>query len=198
GPLVAFVGRTSLDKGAITAAEAVRSLSRRDTGDVSLVLLGPADRSFTRYYARLSQADRQRIRLVGPVSEADKHAFLERSNLLVLPSRVDSFGIVLLEAWAHGKPVIGARAGGIPGVIDAGVDGLLVPWGSTQALAGAIAEILDHPEKARAMGEAGRLKTQTRYTWPAVYERIESVYQTALRTSGERPAEYVEPPCASS
>jgi glycogen(starch) synthase len=180
-PVVVFVGRVSRDKGALVAADAVRLLASESSPAPVLVLLGPIDDSFRRYYARLSKRERAYIRLLGPVSEADKHAILERSSLLVLPSRVDSFGIVLLEAWAHGKPVIGARAGGIPGVIDDGVDGLLVPWGDARSLAVAIREILADPANARAMGEAGRLKTEMRYTWPAVYRQIERIYENVVR-----------------
>jgi glycogen(starch) synthase len=186
GPVVAFVGRVSRDKGALLAADAVRMLASESSPVPVLVLLGPVDDSFSRYYARLGQGERAYIRLLGPVSEADKHAILERSDLLVLPSRVDSFGIVLLEAWAHGKPVLGARAGGIPGVIDDGVDGLLVPWGDARSLAAAIRQILDDPEKARTMGEAGKRKTEMRYTWPAVYLQIERIYEDVMRRHKDR------------
>ena len=196
GSLVLFVGRISHDKGAICAADAIRELNRKRSDLVSLVMLGPIDRSFTRYYARLSAAERAYVRLVGPVSEEDKHAFLDRSEMLVLPSRVDSFGIVFLEAWSHGKPVIGARAGGIPGVIDDGVDGLLVPWGDVRSLAGAIRALLDDPEQARAMGAAGRLKTQTRYTWPAVYGLVEGIYEKALAEKDHSTVGPAELPCA--
>lgn len=117
------------------------------------------------------------VRPLGLVSEKDKHALLSRARVLVLPSRVDSFGIVLLEAWAHGKPVIGARAGGIPGVIDEGENGLLVDWGDSRALADAIARLLADSDEAARMGSAGREKMAREYTWSAVYDRIERVYQ---------------------
>ena len=66
------------------------------------------------------------IRPLGILDEGEKHAILEASTMLLLPSHSDSFGIVILEAWAHGKPVIGARAGGIPGVIDDATS--FLPW----------------------------------------------------------------------
>jgi len=136
----------------------------------------------------MSARERAGIVLLGPVSEQVKHTVLERAELLVLPSRVDSFGIVLLEAWSHGKPVIGARAGGIPGVIDHGVDGLLVPWGDHRALAEAIETILGDPDRARRMGDAGRAKTAARYTWPAVYAQVEELYQRVLVARGHSTA----------
>lgn len=180
GSLVVFIGRVSRDKGAISAAEAIRILRERAQPHVSLILIGPIDATFARYYERLGASKRNGIVLLGPVDESTKHAILERSSMLVLPSRVDSFGIVLLEAWAHGKPVIGARAGGIPGVIDDGVDGLLVPWGDASALAGAINVLLTDPIGAAEMGRRGQRKTEDCYTWSAVWQRIEGVYKEVI------------------
>lgn len=180
GPVVVFIGRVSRDKGAITAAEAIRALREQAQCNVSLILIGPIDRTFARYYERLSASRRKGIVLLGPVDEWKKHAILERSSMLVLPSRVDSFGIVLLEAWAHGKPVIGARAGGIPGVIDDGIDGLLVPWDDASALAGAINALLIDPLLAADMGRHGQRKTADRYTWSAVWQRVEGVYKEVI------------------
>jgi glycogen synthase len=184
GPLVLFVGRISRDKGAMLASEAIRRLATQQWQPPTLVLVGPIDRAYARYYQGLSAEDQRRIRLVGPASEADKQAYLERATMLVLPSRVDSFGMVFLEAWSHGKPVIGARAGGIPGVIDDGRDGLLVPWGDVGALSDAIAYLLTHPDRAREMGEAGQMKTNERYTWSAVWTAVERIYANVLAERG--------------
>ena len=184
GSVVVFIGRVSRDKGAITAAEAIRAIREGTQTRVSLVLIGPIDTTFARYYERLSASNREGVVLLGPVDEATKHAILERASMLVLPSRVDSFGIVLLEAWAHGKPVIGARAGGIPGVIDDGDDGLLVPWDDPSELAGAISALLADPLLAAEMGERGRIKTVEQYTWSAVWQRTASVYEEAVSAHG--------------
>ncbi len=178
-PLILFIGRVGRDKGAIDAAEAILALGERPdvVSPPCLALIGAVDRDFEHYYRHLPTEAQMQVRPLGLVSEADKHALLSRARALVLPSRVDSFGIVLLEAWAHGKPVVGARAGGIPGVIDEGENGLLVDWGDPSALANAIVQLLGNPEEAQRMGAAGREKMTREYTWSAVYERIERVYQ---------------------
>lgn len=178
-PLVLFIGRVGRDKGAIDAAKAVVGLAQRPGSATRpcLALVGAVERDFQRYYRRLPADARARVRPLGTVSEAVKHALLERARLLVLPSRVDSFGIVLLEAWAHGKPVIGARAGGIPGVIDEGINGLLVDWGRPDQLADAMASLLADSDAAARMGAAGRAKVAREYTWEAIYARLEQVYQ---------------------
>ena len=85
-----------------------------------------------------------------------------------MPSRTDSFGIVYLEAWLNGVPVIGARAGGVPEVITDGVDGYLVDFGDVAALANRIELLLRRPEAARALGEAGRRKVLAEHKWIAI------------------------------
>lgn len=170
-PYALFIGRVSFEKGAIHAAEAVLALNRQGTA-VHLALVGQAAPEFERFYARLSPEERRVIRPLGSVTEAEKHALLAHAALLALPSRTDSFGIVLLEAWAHARPVIGARAGGIPGVIDAGENGLLVEFGAVEALAGTMGRLLDDADLRERLGRNGRAKLQREYTWDRVAARV--------------------------
>lgn len=183
GPLVIFVGRVSRDKGAIQAAQAVRLLHDRGIA-VTLVLVGQIASEFRRHHRRLNDAEKQIIRPVGSVDEAAKHALLSGSAMLILPSIVDSFGIVLLEAWAHGKPVIGARAGGIPALIEDGQDGLLVKHGDVEELADAIALLLRDRDLAQSMGDRGRRKLPSQYSWDSVCGRVLEVYERVLANSG--------------
>lgn len=182
-PYALFIGRISYDKGALHAAEA--TLRRRREGDaMTLALVGRTSPEFDRFYGGLEGEERVGIRLLGAVDEADKHALLGRAAMLLLPSRTDSFGIVLLEAWSHGKPVIGARAGGIPGVIEEGEDGLLVPFGDVEALAQAMGQLLTDEEMARIMGERGREKVRRRHTWERVCDRVLESYRYVLGQAG--------------
>ena len=177
-PFALFLGRANADKGALDAARAVLRL-RRAGRSISLVLAGTATPEFTRFIARLPAVDRTAIYHLGPVSETEKHALLEACAMLLLPSRTDALGLVLLEAWQHARPVIGARAGGIPGVIDDGENGLLIDYGDVAGLAGAIGDLLAQPDRAGTMGEAGRRKNLTTYTWDEVARRVEAAYALA-------------------
>lgn len=174
-PFVLFVGRNSYDKGALHAAQAVLRLNREGER-LQLVLIGQMTPEFRRFYARLGAAEQQHLRPLGIVPEDEKHALLEACEALLLPSRTDSFGIVILEAWAHGRPVIGAQAGGIPGVIDAGENGLLVPFGDVTALSEALRLLRKDPLLAQRLGAQGYKKVTQVYHWKEVCRKTESLY----------------------
>jgi glycosyltransferase involved in cell wall biosynthesis len=72
--------------------------------------------------------------------------------------------------------VIGARAGGVPDVIDNGRDGLLVPFGDLDAIAGAIGRLLHDRDEARRLGAAGREKVMRELTWDRIYAQVRTVY----------------------
>jgi len=174
-----FIGRLSFDKGAIHAAEAIRVLHRSGR-EVALILAGSATPEFSRYYDKLPESDRQLVRPIGLIGEVEKYRLLAGSRFLMLPSRSDSFGIVMLEAWACGVPVIAARAGGIPGVVDDGENGLLVSFGDVTGLAAAVERLLADPAEAIHMGENGRRKVADQYNWESVTERLSSHYTAIL------------------
>jgi glycogen(starch) synthase len=180
-PLVTFVGHKTAGKGALYLLEACRALLE-ERPDLTFALVGEPTPAFRQRYQALPGTVRSRV-LDLRLSEQEKHHLLAASSALVLPSRDDSFGIVLLEAWLHGKPVVGARAGGIPDVIQEGETGLLVPYGDAGALMQAVSWLLDHPAEAAQMGARGRERTLARWTWDAVYERVRAVYR---QVTGER------------
>jgi glycosyltransferase involved in cell wall biosynthesis len=174
GPLVTFLGVVTYDKGSFHLVQAMERLWSQDE-HAHLVMAGPPVDAFIRFYNRLSPATRERIIIPGTVLGQDKQDLLAATDIFVLPSRIDSFGIVYLEAWAYGKPVIGARAGGVPNVIEDGVDGLLTDFGNVAEIAAAIETLLADTDRAQAMGKRGRTKVQARYTWDHIYERLWAV-----------------------
>ncbi len=105
-------------------------------------------------------------------------------DVAVLPSFFEGMGRVLLEAMAMEKPVVGTRVGGIPDLIEDGVNGFLVEPGSVDRLADAIMRILTQPKLAHQMGRAGRKKIRTRYSADHMVRAIESVYRDLLVKKG--------------
>jgi glycosyltransferase involved in cell wall biosynthesis len=173
------------DKGTTHLVEAIRSLWRAGR-EVELVLAGAIMPEFAAFMTALPEADRRRVRVLGPISDQEKRDLLAAADIFAMPSRTDSFGIVYLEAWLHGKPVIGARTWGIMDVIRDGVDGLLVPFGAPEELAAALASLLDDPARRAAMGEAGRVKVHAEHTWEKKFPQIETLY-CALAERGKQP-----------
>jgi glycosyltransferase involved in cell wall biosynthesis len=113
-------------------------------------------------------------------SEAQKPALLAASDIFVLPSEAESFGIAFVEAWACRRPVIGARMGAVASLIDEEKDGLLFTCGDVGDLARAISTLLAAPQQRTQMGEAGFQKVLANYTWDIVVERTRSVYQSVI------------------
>jgi len=174
-PILAFIGHKTAGKGALHLLDAAQALLAGRT-DLTLVMGGLSTAAFERAHAALPPVTRQRVLNVS-LSEQEKHDLLHASSALVLPSRDDSFGIVFLEAWLHGLPVIGARAGGIPAVVDDGVTGILVPPGDVPAIARAVNWLLDRPRRAARLGELGRARALAQHTWDDVYRRLVPAYK---------------------
>jgi glycogen(starch) synthase len=124
------------------------------------------------------------LHILGPVSEETKRDLLAAADLFAMPSRTDSFGIVYLEAWLYGVPVIGARVWGVCDVIHDGEDGLLVPFGDVPALAAAIERLLDSPQTREEMGARGRRRVYAEYMWSQRHALISLLYANLVTGRG--------------
>lgn len=130
-----------------------------------------------------AQAERQArcLGVAGRASFVGKqdaiHEFLSISDLMLLPSEIESFGLAALEAMAHEVAVVATRVGGVPEVVDDGVTGCLYPVGDIAAMAGAALELLESPARLRAMGQAGRARAEQRFCSDNIIPRYEALYQ---------------------
>ena len=183
GPLVLTLGTLCHEKGTTHLLAAARRLWREGR-PLTLALLGPQERRVRRMLARLSARERRHCLCPGEVSEADKWDSIAAADVMALPSRTESFGIVYLEAWLLGKPVIGARAGAVPDVIGDGRDGLLVEFGDVPGLARAIARLLDDRALASEMARHGREKALRLYTWERQYARLRAIVEQVTAERG--------------
>jgi glycosyltransferase involved in cell wall biosynthesis len=170
--MIVFVGRKQEYKGIATLVEAFKYLAPRE--DVALLMAGPSSSWFEANYAQLSPKDRERIIDLGTVAEQAKVNLLHLADVLVLPSRFEAFGIVFLEAWACGTPVIGAATGAIPSVVGEG--GLTFEYGNARDLADKLRVVLNEPARARAMIAQGQRRLCEQFTWEKIARATRSAY----------------------
>ncbi len=175
---VVFLGRLHPVKALDRLLEALSRLDLMLPG-VEAVFAGPDDvgewHRLSKQLARLQP--RPNIRFVGPVSGRPKSELLASAAVLVLPSHSENFGQVVVEALAHGTPVIASRQ--TPwGVLEDRGAGLWVP-NDAASLASAMYRVLSDPDQARAMGAAG-LRLAGEYAWPRVARTMADMYEQCV------------------
>jgi phosphatidyl-myo-inositol alpha-mannosyltransferase len=176
-----FVGRMEQRKGLPTLLEAY-SMLRRVRADVRLVIVGEGELRWT--YERFVEAQQiPDVSFLGHVDGAILPRCYAASDVFVTPATGgESFGIVLLEAMASGRPVVASRIPGFSQVVSDGEDGILFEPSNAQALTGALTRLLDDGDLRRRMGERG-LRTSARYDWARVVDTVLDVYTEARNRS---------------
>ena len=181
GFVVLFLGRKSDYKGLDVALQAHTALRARGL-PVHLLAVGPETDYSRALWSRYEGLPG--LHVLGVVSDDEKLDALAACDCLVLPSSGEAFGIVFLEAWLMGKPVVGARTCSVETVIDDGQDGLLAAPGDAADLAACLARLAADPAPdglARRLGERGRAKVLHRYTVSALTDRVKGIYLQVLR-----------------
>jgi glycosyltransferase involved in cell wall biosynthesis len=173
--IILFAGPKGYDKGILHLLNAVQRLKQK-MEDLVLVSIGLPTRMWRKKKRMLDESN---LLDLGYLNEEEKRDAFAACDIFVLPSRYDSFGIVYLEAWRCGKPVIGAKVGAIPEVIEEGRDGLLVEFGDVEQLTSKMLYLLNHPDLCKEMGENGRRKVVERFNWEKNIEIVENVFKKA-------------------
>lgn len=182
--IVLCVSRIDYQKNQIGLVEAVAGVvSRRP--EVHLVLLGPV--TVASYHQRLLARVRElglepQVTLVPGLRSDDpmlRNAF-HAADAFCLPSLHEPFGIVILEAWAAGLPVVASRIGGIPSFTRDGEDILHADPGDSDHLSRRLIELLDHPELATRLAAAGREKARRDYDWSTISKRLLALYADVI------------------
>jgi glycosyltransferase involved in cell wall biosynthesis len=152
--------------------------------NVHLLVVGGGDRLQAYQDIANERGIGQRSHFVGWVSHSDLPPYLTASDVLVLPSdSVESFGMVLIEAMACGRPVIASELPGVRGVVADGVDGLLFRPNDVDDLRRAIEQIAADPSRGSTMGQHGRRKAIDLYSWQRIGEQLEALYADVLSGS---------------
>ena len=195
-PTVVFVGRITRQKGLPYFLRAARRLP----ADVQLVVCAGAPDTpeiAAEVEALVGRLREQRTGVVVIPEMLPRHelaAILDAADVFVTPSVYEPLGIVNLEAMAMGLPVVGTDTGGIPDCIVDGVTGYLVPIEQKsdgtgtpihaeqfeEAMAQRLTTVLDDPERARQMGQAGLRRAREHFSWDSVGRRTVDLYRSLL------------------
>jgi len=175
-----YYGRLSEEKGLLTLLRSVE-------GGVGLPLhiIGDGPQ---RPILEKTVRDRRigAVRFLGAADGRELKWAVSRARFVVVPSEwYENSPLVVYESLAMGKPVIGAAIGGIPELIEPGVDGLLYPAGDAQALRNRILHLAAHPEILPRMGRAARAKAERLFAPSIHYERLMEMYLEASRLKQE-------------
>lgn len=158
--------------------------------DAELVVAGvrvPESAEIDTQIAALPTSWRKRVRHFGAVSDAEKATLLRSSRCLVLPSKTESFGLVILDGWAQQTPAVTWDLPVLRDIVRDGETGLLVdPDGGTEALAAAIARMLAAADEAAQMGLAGHRNLAAKYSWASVASVYLQAYDHAIRRAHNR------------
>jgi glycosyltransferase involved in cell wall biosynthesis len=168
------VARLEPQKGLDVALRALAALPP----EAVLVVLGEGPQRAELEVLAAQLGVTERVRFPGRVG--DVAALLRAAELLVHPARWEGFGLALLEAMLCGKPIVASRVSSIPELVADGETGILVPPDDPAALATAVGILLEDRTQATAMGEAGLVRAQQRFSVARMAERTVEVYRRAL------------------
>ena len=170
---ILFVGRKERYKGYHALRQAAR-LVWRERPDARFAAIGQP--AWNAWFLRPARDERWTER--GVVGESEKALAYARATIFAMPSEHETFGHTYLEAWCAGLPVIAGDIPPLREVVREGIDGLHAR-NEPRAIADAILALLRDPAGARRMGENGRLRAMTEYTWQAVARRTSAAYAAA-------------------
>ncbi len=164
-PLIAVVSRKVPQKGIEFLFEIGAELSRRGS-PAKIAIAGPRSAWFEDVFPRQHAGVHSTVFDLGPLSAWEKIQLLKNSRVLALPSRHEAFGIVILEAWAAGIPVVTTDAGALPSVTGKG--GLTAPYGDAKAFADCLETYLAHPRRAAEAAAWGSQQLDSVHRWDRI------------------------------
>lgn len=184
-PVIGFVGRIQALKGLDVA---VRALAAMDHDDAVLVVVGGPSGASGHDHLAAVEDEAERLGVADRIVRipAQPHHLLSSvyraADVVYVPSRSESFGLVALEAAACGTPVIASAVGGLATLVDHGTSGFLVPDRDPATFAAHTDAILSSPQLAGALG-AGAAAVASGYTWSATAARLRRIYADVVHGS---------------
>lgn len=176
---ILFVGRLEKRKGLDYLLEAYRQI-KPEIPNSRLIVAGPGTRLRRKYEKRVKQNGLKDVVFTGYVSYDDLPRYYKTADIVCSPATgKESFGIVLLEAMAVGKPIIASNIEGYASVLTHGAEGILVPPKNPEKLAEALLSLMTNKSLRQQMGAKGEL-TAVEYDWKRVAQSVLNYYLKVL------------------
>jgi glycosyltransferase involved in cell wall biosynthesis len=181
GKMVLYAGRLASNKGLTHLINAIPDVLK-EFKETTFVLIGEDEglkKNLKEQAESLGIEDS--ILFTGHIEDDELfRSSYSASDVFVLPSEYEAFGIVLLEAMACKKPCVATRVGGVPEVIEHEKTGILVDYGDPKALSDSICKLLGDEKTSMEMGDNGRKRVKEKFTWSKVVDELEKVYEDIL------------------
>ena len=159
---ILFVGVTWERKGGPDLVQAFKGVLEKHPG-ARLAIVGCSPK-----------VDLPNVEVVGKLPLDEVAPYYRRAGIFCLPTRLEPFGIVFVEAMAYGLPLVAPNTGAVPDFLEDGRNGYMVAPGDIPALTKALSALLDDPEKCRDFGKLGYQLARERYTWNKVAEKMKA------------------------
>lgn len=183
-PRILFIGKLNTLKGVFVLAKIILGIFEAFP-EATLVLVGQdtieqGSSVKTQFLQLIPSFLHDRVQIMGRLSRKEVINELFKATLLVLPSLIEAFPMVILEAMMCCKPVIASRRGGIPEIVQDGITGLLADPDNPNEFLAAVIMLLSNPHEAYKMGLNGHQYVLKHYTDRLVYSKIETFYQNLM------------------
>lgn len=181
-PRFLYLGRLAIQKGVDIALMAFASIINRwPNAKLTIAGDGPKRSALEQQVRDLGLT--HAIDFSGWVTPKQVPALMNRTSVVLLPSRWEGFPTVALQAALMARPVVATRVGGIPEIVEHRRTGFLVEAEDTNSLAEAMCVFLDHPEKTQEMGQAARIRVENMFGWDRYVNAYDSLYRQIITKS---------------
>jgi len=173
-----YYGRLSAEKGIPVL---LKAFAKADTGSLKIIGTGPDKKSLERLVSDLKIS--RKVEFTGPVYGEQLKKLVSGAQFVVVPSEwYDNSPLVIYESLTMGKPVIGSNMGGIPELINNGVDGFIFEAKNTEQLSLILTDMLTHRNLSE-MGRAARAKAEKLFDPNVHYKNMMAIYNSVIKSS---------------
>jgi phosphatidylinositol alpha-mannosyltransferase len=184
---ILFVSRLEKRKGVNYLLNAYQRV-RQEVGNCRLILVGPGTRWSRQYEKEINERGLEDIFFAGFVPQEELPRYYQTADIVCSPATGrESFGLILLEAMAMGKPIVASNIDGYASVASHGAEALMVPPKNEHMLAQALISLASHPQLRQEMGARGKLKA-AEYGWERIAQRVMAFYEEILKQRSSKPA----------